>query len=55
MNRKVCEKKGHKWVESMNGFRFPVQSCQRWGCGAERPDPLMLPEMQEAFRRAMES
>lgn len=49
VDRLRCRKKGHRWIESFNGWRPPVQFCRRWFCPAARPDPLLPIEVQAAL------
>lgn len=48
-DRLRCRKHGHRWMETINGFRFPVQFCSRWFCAAARPDPMLPVELQAAL------
>ena len=47
--RRRCVRRGHRWAETLNGWRPPVQFCARWGCDAARPDPTLPGEMKGAL------
>jgi hypothetical protein len=47
MKRRACAKKGHRWLESFDGYRPVFQVCWRWGCRAVRVDPLLPSDVRE--------
>jgi hypothetical protein len=40
--RRKCVLKGHKYIESINGYRSPYQFCARWFCDGAQPDPHLV-------------
>lgn len=42
MERRRCQKHGHKWIVSIDGRFMAFYFCRRWFCKAWRPSALLI-------------
>jgi hypothetical protein len=52
--RKKCQRVGHKWLVSVDGYQLPFQFCGRWFCDGSRAAPwfaAVIPAAEEIVKK----